>query len=247
MVNETVVNGPIQDVRKERFEFVLSINEFIVCQRYFKIPAKVRTSDLHSMEMKEVLDYCVGLIQRDLRSKSNMYYHYTAPRVFNNVEEFNYWIPNNKIDVPSYVVLRDTESTYVWDGEKLKNYDRYFNVGDYITLKNSDEMSNTLKFEMMDNGKPIYTRIWDGNNYPRFIRNNIDLSNSKNKYTFDEKPFEHLLVKLLNKEREDLVSKIINEICSLFTSEEKIKFTTKLKYGKTTYRTFEKPTPVVNE
>lgn len=247
MVNETVTSSPIQDTRKERFEFVLSINEFIVCQRYFKIPTKVRTSDLHSLEMKETLDDCVGIIQRDLRSKSNMYSHYTSPQVFNNIDEFTSWIPHNKLDVPSYVVFRDTETVYVWDGECLKLYERYFNMGDYITLSGSEETPNVLKFEVLDNGKPIYSRIWDGNDYPRFIRNNIDLSNSKNKYTFEEKPFEHLLVKLLNKDRGDLVSKIINEICSLFTSEDKIKFTTKLKYGKKTYRTFEKPTPVVNE
>lgn len=243
MVNKTVVNSPSQDVRKERFEFVLKINEFIVCQRYFKIPAMVRTSALHSEEMLDTLNYCVSLIQADLRNKSNLYYHYTAPQVFNNVDEYEKWIPNNKLDVPSYVVFRDTETTHIWDGEKLTPYDRYFNVGDYITQKDGDETPNTLKFEVLDNGKPIYSRIWDANVYPRFIRNNIDLSNGKNKYSFEEKPFEHLLVKLLNKDRQDLVFKIINEICELFTTEG-TKFTTKMKYGKTTYKTYEKPVNV---
>ena len=237
MVNETVINA--QDARKERFEFVLTINDFIVCQRYFKIPAKVRTSALHSEEMLDTLNYCVSLIQADLRNKSNLYYHYTAPQIFNTMEEFENWIPNNKLDVPTYVLFRDNLSVHTWDGEALKPYDRYFNVNDYVTPKDVEEVQNTLKFEVLDSGKPIYSRIWDANVYPRFIRNNIDLSNSKNKYSFEEKPFEHLLVKLLNKDRHDLVSKIINEICDLFVGEN-TKFTYKLKYGKTVYKTFEK-------
>lgn len=245
MVNETVVSSPTQDIRKERFEFVLKINEFIVCQRYFKIPAKVRTSALHSEEMLDTLNYCVQMIQADLRNKSNLYYYYTAPQVFNDMSEYEKWIPHNKLEVPSFVVFRDTETTHVWDGEGLKPYDRYFNIGDYVKLKDGEDIPNTLKFEVLDNGNPIYSRIWDANVYPRFIRNNIDLSNGKNKYSFEEKPFEHLLVKLLNKDRDDLVFKIIKEICELFT-EKGVKFTTKLKYGKKTYKTYDKPV-IVNE
>ena len=245
MVNETVTNSPSQDIRKERFEFVLKINDYIVCQRYFKM-ARVRTSALYSEELLDTLNYCVELIQNDLRNKSNLYNCYTAPQVFNNQDEFETWITQNRLDTPAFVLFRDSESVNIWDGEKLKPFEKRFNISDYIGNKPSEEeSSNTLKFEFLDNGHVLYAKIWDANVYPRFIRNNIDLSNSKNKYNFDESPFEAFLIKLLTKDRTDLIYKIINTICETCT-DENMKYTTNLKYGKTTYRTMENKT-ITNE
>lgn len=227
MINENVVgnSAPSQDVRKERFEIVLTINDSIICQRYFKING-LKNNVFKSYKFVQTLNYCVNLIENDLKLKTNLYNIYTAPQVFNNMEEFNNWKANpyHKFDSPLYILLRDTEEVFVWDGDKLTAFNKRFNVNDYITNKNEEEeLPNTLKFTFMDEGRIVYSKIWDGNNYPRFIRNNIDLSNSKNKYDGNLKPYEHYLIKLLTKGREDLIPIIINEICDFCSNDNKAK------------------------
>jgi hypothetical protein len=101
-------------------------------------------------------------------------------------------------------------------------YDKRFNVSDYITT-DEEIVPNDIKFSFLDDGNVIYSKVWDGNAYPRFIRNNIDLSNSKNRYDSNVKPYESYLIKLLTKDREDLIPMIINEICDVCSSEPKVK------------------------
>lgn len=229
------VNTP-QEIRRERFEFVLTINDNIVCQRYFKILG-LKNLALNSNELYETLDYCVQLIQSDLRSKTNLYNWYTAPMVFNDMDEYNKWIsnPNNHIENVSFVVFRDTEETYVYSDMKLHKFDKRFNTSDYISDR-TDDVPCDLKFTFLDNGRIIYSKIWDGNDYPRFIRNNIDLSNSKNKYEDDGKAYEAFLIKVLTNNRKDLVPVIINEICEACSADPK-NCTTELKYGDKVYYT----------
>ena len=219
-INEGVM--PVaQDVRKERFEIILTINDNIICQRYFKING-LKNNPFKSRKFRNAIEYCANLIQNDLKLKSNSYNCYTAPQIFNNVEEFQNWIPNHYLRVPEYVLFRDTKQVYVWDGEKLKLYDKRFNVSDYITT-DEEVVPNDIKFSFLDDGNVIYSKVWDGNAYPRFIRNNIDLSNSKNRYDSNVKPYESYLIKLLTKDREDLIPMIINEICDVCSSEPKVK------------------------
>ncbi len=223
MINE-VMEGVVpnaQDVRKERFEIILTINDNIVCQRYFKING-LKNNAFKSRKFRNAIEYCVGLIQNDLKLKSNLYLCYTAPQIFNNLEEFNEWITRHYLRVPEYVLFRDTKQVYVWDGEKLKLYEKRFNVSDYITV-DEEIVPNDIKFSFLDDGNIIFSETWDGNNYPRFIRNNIDLSNSKNRYDSNVKPYESYLIKLLTKDREDLIPLIINKICDVCSNDSKIK------------------------
>ena len=241
MVNETNVTNVknfSQDSLKERFEFVLTTNEFIVCQRYFKI-FNLNEKSLNSLELFETMNYCVELIQNDLKKKSNLYNHYTAPQVFNNRAEYDAWIsnPSHKLEDVCFVLFRDTEEVYVYNEGNLKFFDKRFNTSDYIgTTNEADAMPCNLKLTLLDNGKVIYSRMWDGNDYPRFIRNNIDLSNYKNKYNDDGKVFEAGLINLLTKNREDLVPIIINEINNTCSMPDK-KYTTSLNYGGKKYYT----------
>ena len=63
---------------RERFQFILQINENIICQRFFKINGFTYES-LESEEFKNVMDEVVGMIQNDLISKSRIYEWYTTP------------------------------------------------------------------------------------------------------------------------------------------------------------------------
>ena len=245
MVNINNVTPSKGELRRERFEFVLTINNSIVCQRYFKIN-KLRKNALISTELVDTLNYCVNLIQRDLRNKSNLYNIYTAPQIFNNREECDEWMSRNKLEPVTFVLIKDTEEVFVWSGEKLELFDKRFNTSDYVEKRDEIEGAPyTLCFTFIDNGKdymtkenksPIYSRVWDGTDYPKFIRGNIDLSNSKNKFNMELRPFDAVLVNLFNKGREDLVSRIIDEICDV-CSDESIKYTTTLTYGDKVYST----------
>ena len=142
-INEGVM--PVaQDVRKERFEIILTINDNIICQRYFKING-LKNNPFKSRKFRNAIEYCANLIQNDLKLKSNLYNCYTAPQIFNNADEFRNWIPNHYLRVPEYVLFRDTKLVYVWDGEKLKLYDKRFNVSDYITT-DEEIVPNDIKF-----------------------------------------------------------------------------------------------------
>lgn len=240
MVNETNVNSVktfSQESLKERFEFILTTNEFIVCQRYFKI-FNLNEKSLNSLELFNTMNYCVDLIQNDLKKKSNIYNHYTAPQVFNNRAEFDEWIlnPSHKLEDVCFVLFRDTEEVFVYNDGVLKLFDKRFNTSDYIGSDESEVTPCNLKLTLLDNGKVIYSRMWDGNVYPRFIRNNIDLSNYKNKYIEDGKIYEAALISLLTKNREDLVPIIINEINNTCSMPDK-NYTNSMNYGGKKYHT----------
>ena len=53
----------------KKFEFVLYINNNIICQRYFSIK-NFNREVLHSLDMKWCVEDCVGLIEKDLKDKS---------------------------------------------------------------------------------------------------------------------------------------------------------------------------------
>ena len=53
----------------KKFEFVLYINGHIICQRYFSVKYFGKEV-LKSMDMKWLLDECVGIVQDDLKEKS---------------------------------------------------------------------------------------------------------------------------------------------------------------------------------
>lgn len=242
MTAETPATNATKNVIKERFEFILTINNNIVCQRYFKIPI-LNDRSLYSKELFETFNYCVGLIQRELNSKTNVYNWYAAPQIFSDMVEFAEWTEKHPttMPVPTYVVIKSEGSVYIWDGEKISPYGRKFTLTDFIGER-KDENECTLKFTVIDNGteefapRLLYSRAWDATMYPRFVRNNIDLSNQKNKYANDEEHFyDFLLMNMINFNRGDLVFKIISEICNTCADRVNSHYTTCEKYGKTTY------------
>ena len=78
-MEEKTFDAPVQ----ERFEFVLSINGNIICQRYFAIPGFQERS-IGSTHLTYAVLSCVNMIERDLREKTDIYNTLTAPQVFND-------------------------------------------------------------------------------------------------------------------------------------------------------------------
>ena len=61
---------------KERFQFLLWVNDNIICQRYFKING-FNNDSLRSLEFKETMDNVTKMIKDDLLSKSRIFMWYT--------------------------------------------------------------------------------------------------------------------------------------------------------------------------
>lgn len=224
-----------QQIKKERFEFIFTVNGNIICQRYFRING-FKARSLGSEELTDAFNRCVNLIQNDLTQKSKIFLWYTAPQVFENKEEMENSIWKFKLGTPNYIVLRDSDETYVWNGREVELYNGYFNKSDYVGGITND-VPCVLKLAFLDNGREVISKCWDGNVYPRFVRTNIDLSNSKNKYETGPNfaPFEAALVKIMTEGQSDLIPQIVKELCVCCSYEDDRDYTTKVTYGDKVY------------
>ena len=195
---------------KERFQFILSVNDNIICQRYFKING-FNNDSLESVELKYTLDKCVQMIKNDLESKSRVFQWYTRDEPvkltgFENKEESTYF------EYP-----KDMWDSYT-DNERLKPYEV------------------TFKFAFLVDEKSVYEYIWDGTNYPKYVRNGVDLSNSDILYK-DKEPlslhFSIAIVRHMTIGKTDLNYHIIRKICDVTSHyNNEIEYTRHDDYGK---------------
>ena len=223
-------------VQTERFQFVLSINDFIICQRYFKIGG-FKTRAIESVDLMDAGSKCVKMIKDDLKAKTQVYYQNSVPQIFEDEEEMQEYLQRERdnkylsygpttFPVATFIIFCNSPKVYVWNGEDVELYDGRFNRADYI----SEQTESVIKFEFLVDGRCVYSEIFDGNAYPRFVRNNIDLSNSKNRYRAKESFsfVEAALVDAMNKDRKDLIFPIISELSKVCSYRNSDDYTTKL-------------------
>ena len=225
-------------IRTERFEFVLTVNGNIVCQRYFRIGG-FKERSLGSVQLTDAIDNCVSIINEDLKEKSNIYNWYMAPQVFQNREEMGAWVERHrgderiKLEVPSFVILRDSDEVFSWNGVEMKPWEGYFDKADFDGKY--PEQPCILKFSFLENKNEVRSFTWDIAKFcPRFVRANIDLSNSKNKYEVDgvtKAPVESFLMKRFMKSMTNIIPKILNIISSACSYEDTSEYTTYIDYG----------------
>ena len=244
---------PVREIRKERFEFELTINGNIICQRYFKIN-NFNERSIYSTEFLDAVRGCAGLIQDNLRNKTEVYIRHMAPLIFDSEAQMREWFSDeNNVKVANvhygaWIVIRGQGGhEYVWKGG-----DNFFDEGvrtEYNEFVDSpvDEQETVFKFRVIDNGydyikKPAKKVIgevhWDGNQYPRFIRNGVDISNGRGKYDgmdISKMSHEMSLYYWCNAGQPDLVPIIIREICEVCSWEDKNAYTTKLAFGDKVY------------
>jgi len=105
----------------KKFEFILYINENIICQRYFSVK-DFNPSLLKSIDAKECVDTCVGIIQSDLKQKTYDYMEknynpwkdqkpedVVVENIFDNEDVFDFEI---KTDEKTIVKKRFTGNVY---------------------------------------------------------------------------------------------------------------------------------------
>lgn len=78
-----------KEIEKMPYEFVLYINNNIVCQRYFNIKGFNQKS-INSLDMRYIVDDCCSIIKNDLKTKTFEYlYKYYNPYTKQTTEEID--------------------------------------------------------------------------------------------------------------------------------------------------------------
>lgn len=221
---------------KEPYEFRLLIDDNIICQRYFKIN-NFNKNSLTSAELTNTIRKCARMIDEDLKSKTRVYLWHMAPLVFKDETEMSEWFqtPKNKEKIHeggNIVLLDENASEYIWDGENLKLCEKKIYDGTFTApLTEKDTLTYELAFYVND--RKITSTIFEGV-YPHYIRRNIDLSNTRGKFEGEDLTrlsFESYILNRLVHDRQDLIKKIVKEICytcsvqdeSYYTQVEKFK------------------------
>lgn len=217
---------------KEPYEFRLLMGDNIICQRYFKINNFNKLS-LNSLELTNTIRSCAEMINEDLKSKTRTYTWYMSPLIFKNEDEMKTWFNSSKfypsdskknknefiknsdtVRMYENIVLRDSEDEYTWDGENLIKCEKKINDGTFTNVLTERDFV-TYEFAFYVNDRKVISTIFDGI-YPYYIRRNIDLSNSRGKFKGEDISrlgFESYLLNRLVSDKEDLIYKIIEDIC----------------------------------
>lgn len=204
---------------KNKFQFLVWANENVICQRYFKING-FNESALYSAEFADCLNGVVEAIKEDLKSKSKIYMWYTnmneplKTRGFLSEEEAEmygdeflcYMISSKvegKIEAPDGKVLT---KEYLEYGENNKNG---------VAEERPNDGENVFKFAFLIDDKPVFEKVWDGNIYPKFVRNGVDLANNYGTYSKDimSMSFNSAIVVRMQKGKSNIINETIRKIC----------------------------------
>lgn len=227
------------DGRWERFEFKLTINGNIICQRYFRING-YRNDSRFSLDLIDSLKRCAYIIDHDIRDKAHIFLSLTCPQLVKTYDEMvDYYkkYPLDENGMPQYVLVEDTEEVYVVNnGNPPVVFEKPFNKYEYLPPKEPVDPI-TFKFGFYEYGKEVASVSWDGSHYPRFVRTNVDLSNQKNKYRQEGvfSPIEAYVIDQCIKGKVDLIPIILRELCQTCTYKSDEGYETKYVVGNKAY------------
>lgn len=225
---------------KERHQFVLSANGNIICQRYFKVNG-FNPNSLHSVELYRTVRDVVKLIKNDLASKSRVY---TGITMAKRSQLTGYYGGKEPLSFEDALLAY---SPYV-EGEVTLSNGTVLNktfIEHEIVEEEEDNTPFVFKFSYLFDDKVVYEEVWDGNVYPKYVRNSVDLSNSNASYKNADPmrmTFSQQMTKNLTEGRVDLIYTIIKMFCNTLSNDvddegnsvEK-DYTSDMEYGDKTY------------
>ena len=238
---------------KERFEFRFTVGNNIICQRYFRIN-NFNALSLSSIELLHTIRDCGAMIDDDLKDKTEKYLTYSAPKIFNTVDEMKRYFEKEEnrkaMRLGWGIVIKDPSApNYAWGkkNEPVPVAEKFDNGEFNEPLTNDDRV--TYKFAFYDNGREVCATSWEGV-YPKYVRNSIDLSNKKGKLSEDDDPsrlnFDSWVLYKMVEGKSDIVYKIIKDICFACSSQDNSWYTIHMsfitpkgkvkKYDNTTYQ-----------
>lgn len=204
---------------KERFEFVFTTDGNIICQRYFRINNFNQTA-LRSYELTNAIRRCAAIIDNDLKDKTQIYLSIYAPRVFDTQEQMEEYVSKDenfaRMTIGEGLVVKgNTETDFVLCKDKtVKPLGSKFDDGE-LTESSAEDNKSTYKFAFKVDGREVCAITWDGY-YPKFVRDKIDLSNKRGKFSEEDTEhltFEQYLLYMMVKDKSDLVYGLIKNIC----------------------------------
>lgn len=174
------------EIHKEKYEFVLSVNDNVICQRYFKINM-FNEESIYSLQLLNAINDIVNLIDNDLKSKSRIYTWY----------------------------MNHPDLSYPGDLECGKGEWSFWSSQEEVEPINP-KWSTTFKFAFLIDEKEVISKIWDGSSYPRVVSDNVDIANKKVKIEASElnrANLETLIQRSMTIDKENLIPTIIRLIC----------------------------------
>ena len=227
---------------KERFQFLLWVNDNIICQRYFKING-FNNDSLRSLEFKETMDNVTKMIKDDLLSKSRIFMWYTREEPIKMSGFLSNYDGLEQSDILALTSADYEGNIQLSNGQVInKNYFSYPEGVDdsYYDREKLPAWDVTFKFQMLIDEEAVYEHIWDGTVYPKYVRNGVDLTNSDILYR-DKDPsslhFSYAIIHHMTHGKIDLVYHIIKQICEVmsYKFEDSNKYTKRMKYGDRNY------------
>lgn len=209
---------------KSRFQFLIWANDNVICQRYFKING-YNENAIYSKEFDDCMNGIVDSIQKDLESKSRVFLWYTNSKEPMKLQGFL-----SDSDVEKYgdeflgkIVNKDiTGNVIAPDGKVIyKEYMTYDEsmMTDFGDNERPVDGDVVFKFSFLVDDKPVFEKIWDGNVYPKFVRNGVDLTNVygsiANRETFN---FGSYVLYHMQRDKTNLIIDFIYRICDVLSN-----------------------------
>ena len=211
---------------KNKFQFLIWVNNNVICQRYFKING-FNEESIYSAEFNECMNGIVDSIQRDLESKSRIFMWYTNMSEPMKIQGFLTEEEAERYGRDFLSVMTNSDisgKVEAPDGKVFtKEYINYCEniVNEYGEIEKPKEGEFIFKFSFLIDDVPVFEKIWDGNVYPKFVRNGVDLTNN---YAFyDNKDtsalsFGAAIIRYMQKGKINLISDFIRRICETLSN-----------------------------
>ena len=221
---------------KSKFQFLIWVNDNVICQRYFKING-FNEESVYTEEFSNCMNGIVRSIQEDLESKSRIFMWYTNMSEPMKMQGF---LSNEDLEKygDSFLSLITDSSVQgkiqAPDGKIFnKEYIKYAEetANEYGEIEKPKDGEFIFKFSFLIDDVPVFEKIWDGNVYPKFVRNGVDLTNN---YAFYDKKdtstlsFGAAIIRYMQKGKTNLISDFIRRICETLSNT----FTEKYEYTK---------------
>ena len=226
---------------KSKFQFLIWVNDNVICQRYFKING-FNEESVYTEEFSNCMNGIVESIQKDLESKSRIFMWYTNLKEPMKMQGF---IRNE--DVEKYgreflSILTDSSIRGKIEAPDGKIYNKeYINynenvTNDYGELERPNDGEFIFKFSFLIDDKTVFEKIWDGNVYPKFVRNGVDLTNNYAQYNNKDTSslsFSAAIIRYMQNGKTNLISDFIRRICETLSNSfrEKYSYTKQMKYN----------------
>ena len=126
-----------------------------------------------------------------------------------------------KIEIPDGKIIN---KEYINYGQNTLN--------EYGDMERPNDGEFIFKFSFLIDDKTVFEKIWDGNVYPKFVRNGVDLTNNYAQYDSKDTSslsFGAAIIRYMQNGKINLISDFIRRICETLSNS----FSDKYEYTKT--------------